>query len=222
VRLTDGHRPAAVGSRRFAQLHTDGRGFTLIEIMLAVSILAVVILLATAALRVGLRAWEAGQRRVDLQQEGRALVELLSEALAGATPYQGRLGSNPERVVLFEGEPDEVRFVTTAPPLTLDAPAAPYHAVILGRKGSDALRLVERLVPSDDPFPADGPERVLSSSITRFRLEYRDDAGAWQERWDGREAGGLPTAVRLELAVGGLVRSAPALVVALALGRQPQ
>jgi hypothetical protein len=115
-----------------------------------------------------------------------------------------------------------VRFVTTAPPLTLDIPAAPYHAVLLGRKGPDALRLVERLVPSDDPFAEDGSERVLSSSITRFRLEYRDDAGAWQERWDGREAGGLPTAVRLELAVGGLVRSAPALVVALPLGRQPQ
>ncbi len=101
------------------------RGFTLIEILLAVSTLAVVVLMATGALRVGLRAWESGQRRVDLQQEGRALVELISDALAGASPYQGRLGISPERVVLFEGEPDEVRFVTNAPPLMLDAPAVP-------------------------------------------------------------------------------------------------
>ena len=195
------------------------RGFTLIEILLAVSTLAVVVLMATGALRVGLRAWESGQRRVDRQQEGRALVELISDALAGASPYQGRLDISPERLVLFEGEPDEIRFVTNAPPLMLDAPAVPFHAVVLGRKGQGALRLVERLVPSDEPFTP-GLERVLSRSVTRFTLAYRDESGAWQERWNAREAGGLPTAVRLELAIAGLGRATPPLVVALPLGRQ--
>ena len=194
-------------------------GFTLIEVMLAVSILAVVVLLATAALRVGLRSWETGQRRVDLQQEYRALVELVSESLAGAFPYQGSLGQNPERVVLFQGEPGEVRFVTSAPPLSLDAPAAPFHAVVLGRTGEDTLRLVERLVPADDPF-APGPERVLSRSVTRFTLAYRDESGAWQDTWDGREAAGLPSAIRFELAVGRLSRPAPAVVVTLPLGKR--
>ena len=200
-------------------LRPDRRGFTLIEVLIAVSTLAVVVLLATAALRVGLRAWESGQRRVELQQESRALVELIGDALAGAHPYQGRLGLSPERVVLFEGEPDEVRFVTNSPPLMLDAPAVPFHAVVLGRQGDNALRLVERLVPTDEPF-APGSERVLSRSVTRFTLAYRDDSGAWQERWNARDAGGLPTAVRLELAIGGLSRATPALVVALPLGRQ--
>lgn len=195
------------------------RGFTLIEILLAVSTLAVVVLMATGALRVGLRAWESGQRRVDRQQEGRALVELISDALAGASPYQGRLDISPERVVLFEGEPDEIRFVTNAPPLMLDAPAVPFHAVVLGRNGQGGLRLVERLVPSDEPFTP-GLERVLSRSVTRFTLAYRDESGAWQERWNAREAGGLPTAVRLELAIAGLGRATPPLVVALPLGRQ--
>jgi hypothetical protein len=123
--------------------------------------------------------------------------------------------------VLFEGEPEEVRFVTSAPPLMLDAPVAPFHAVVLGRKEHDALRLIERLMPSDEPF-APGPERVLSRSITRFRLAYRDEFGAWQERWDGREAGGLPTAVRLELTIAGLVRAAPAVIVTLPLGKRTQ
>jgi general secretion pathway protein J len=195
------------------------RGFTLIEILLAVSTLAVVVLMATGALRVGLRAWESGQRRVDRQQEGRALVELISDALAGASPYQGRLDISPERVVLFEGEPDEIRFVTNAPPLMLDAPAVPFHAVVLGSNGQGALRLVERLVPSDEPFTP-GLERVLSRSVTRFTLAYRDESGAWQERWNAREAGGLPTAVRLELAIAGLGRATPPLVIALPLGRQ--
>jgi prepilin-type N-terminal cleavage/methylation domain-containing protein len=202
-------------------LGPDRRGFTLIEVILAVSIVAVVVLLATAGLRVGLRAWETGQRRADLQQESRALVELISESLAGTFPYQGRRGLSPERVVLFHGEPEAVHFVTSAPPLTLDVPAAPFHAVVLGRKENEALTLIERLVPADDPFAA-GPERVLSRSVTRFSLAYRDEDGNWQERWDAREAGGLPTAVRFELVVGSLVRSAPSVIIALPLGQRTQ
>ena len=199
---------------------SDSRGFTLIEIVLAVSIFAVIVVLATAALRIGLRAWEAGQRRVDLQQESRALVELVTDTLAGAYPYQGRLGLSPQRVVLFEGEADEVRFVTSSPPLVLDAPAAPFHSVVLGRKGSDGLHLVERLVPTDEPFGA-GSERILSKSVARFALAYRDETGAWQERWDGKEAGGLPTAVRLELVVDP-TRATPAVVIPLPMGKRTQ
>jgi general secretion pathway protein J len=199
---------------------SDSRGFTLIEIVLAVSIVAVVVLLAASALRVGLRAWESGQRRVDQQQERRALVELLSETLAGAFPYQGRRGLSPERFVLFEGDADGVRFVTNAPPLVLDAPTAPFHAVVLGRNGSDELRLSERIVPTDEPFES-GSERILSRSVARFRLAYRDETGAWQERWDGKEAGGIPTAVRFELAVDP-ARAAPALVIPLPLGKRSQ
>jgi general secretion pathway protein J len=211
-----------VSARAFPrQLGPDRRGFTLVEVVLAVSIAAVVVLLATAGLRVGLRAWESGQRRADLQQESRALVELISESLAGTFPYQGRPGLSPERVVLFQGEPEEVRFVTSAPPLTLDAPATPFHAVVLGRKGDDALKLIERLMPADEPF-APGPERVLSRSVTRFSLAYRDENGGWQDRWDAREAGGLPTAVRFELVVGSLVRTAPAVIVTLPTGTGTQ
>ena len=78
-----------------ARVRRDSRGFTLLEVILAVSILAVIVVLATAALRVGLRAWESGQRRADLQQENRALVELVSETLAGASVYRGRSGRVP-------------------------------------------------------------------------------------------------------------------------------
>lgn len=210
-------RPAA---RRVVP-RIDVRGFTLIEIVLAVSILAVVVLMATAALRVGLRAWEAGQRRADLQQETRALVELVGELLAGTTPYQGKLGTNPERVVLFEGEAEEIRLVTSAPPLVLEAPVAPFHAVVLGRRGNDELHVAERLVPTDEPFES-GADRVLSRSVTRFSLAYRDETGAWQDRWDASAAGGLPTAVRFELRIGGAAVAMPAVVVPIPLGKQSE
>jgi general secretion pathway protein J len=175
----------------------DARGLTLVEILIAFTILGVIVVLLVTSLRVGVRAWEAGERRAVSQQELRAIVELITEAVSTAVVYRGRLGQGLERVVLFQGEADEVRFVTTAPPLVLDAPAAPYHAVTLRLAGDGELRLVERLVPADEPF-GETPYVVLSRGVRSLRFEYRDDEGLWQSQWD-TDRQGIPTAVRVEL-----------------------
>jgi general secretion pathway protein J len=170
---------------------------TLLEILIAFTILGIIVVLLVTSLRVGIRAWEAGERRAVSQQELRAIVELITEAVSTAVVYRGRLGGGLERVVLFQGEADEVRFVTTAPPLVLDAPAAPYHAVTLRQASDGELRLVERLVPADEPF-GETPYVVLSRGVKSLRLEYRDDEGLRQSQWD-TERRGIPTAVRVEL-----------------------
>ena len=194
---------------------------TLLEVLLAITILAVIVVVLVASLRVGVQAWEAGERRAAAQQEVRAIVELLTEALSAAYPYRGPSGDGAERVVLFEGEGEEVHFVTTAPPLLLDAPAAPFHAVTLRRTDDDQLRLVERLVPTDEPF-GDRPSVVLSRTVSALKLEYRDDQGAWQPRWEKRN-NAVPTAVRVELTIhqaGQAAGRSAAFVVPLALGKR--
>jgi general secretion pathway protein J len=184
-----------VGSRR------GQAGMTLLEVIVAITILSVIVGVLLAGLRVGVRAWEAGERRAAAQQELRAVIELLTEALATAAPYRGRLGDGLDRVTLFQGESEEIRFVTTAPPLMLDVPAAPFHAVTVRRTSDDQLRLVERMVPADEPFGQDGARAVLSRAVTGFKVEYRDGEGAWVDRWDPRNTRGLPSAVRVALTV---------------------
>jgi general secretion pathway protein J len=184
--------------RRRSPLPSAG-GMTLLEVLIAITILAVIVVLLVTSLRVGVRAWEAGERRAASHQELRAMVELLTEALSTAVPYRGRLGEGLERVVLFEGEADEVHWVTTAAPLVLDAPVAPFHAVTLRHAGEEELRLVERLVPNDEPF-GETPAVILSRAVTRLRVEYRDQEGLWQSRWD-KSKNALPVAVRIELTI---------------------
>lgn len=195
-------------------------GMTLLEVLLAFSIFAVIVVVMLAGLRVGVRAWEAGERRAAVQQEMRAVIELLTEALSTAYPYRGRLGGGLERVVLFVGEAAEVRFVTTAPPLALDAPAVPFHAVTLRHTAENELRIVERLVPAEEPF-GDSPHTVLSRSVTGFRLQYRDDQGLWQDKWSGQTTAALPSAVRVELTLRerGRAEKTATFLVPIALGK---
>ncbi len=196
-------------------------GMTLLEVIVALTILVVIVTVLLAGLRVGVRAWEAGERRVAAQQQLRAVIELLTEALATAVPYRGRLGDGLDRVTLFQGESEEIRFVTTAPPLVLDAPATPFHAVTVRRTNEDQLRLVERMVPADEPFGDDGARAILSRSVTAFKVEYRDGQGAWMDRWDPRNAGGLPSAVRVGLTIRerGQAERTTTFLVPIALGR---
>jgi general secretion pathway protein J len=199
----------------------DQAGMTLLEVLVALTILSVIVAVLLAGLRVGVRAWESGERRAAAQQELRAVIELLTEALATAAPYRGRLGDAPDRVTLFQGEADEIRFVTSAPPLVLDVPAAPFHAVTVRRTSDDQLRLVERMVPADEPFGQEGARAVLSRAVTGFKVEYRDGEGAWVDRWDPRNNRGLPAAVRVALTVQpkGQNERTATFVVPIALGR---
>ena len=82
--------------------------------------------------------------------------------------------------------------MTTAAPLFLDAPAAPFHAVTVGRGDNDELWLVERLVPADEPFRPT-PRTVLARSVTAFKVQYRDAQGLWTDRWEAKSPGVLPT-----------------------------
>jgi general secretion pathway protein J len=195
-------------------------GMTLLEVVLALTVLAVVVVLLSGGVRVAVRAWEAGERQVAAQQETRVVVEIVAEALASALPLRGRVGESPERVLLFEGEPEALRFVTTAAPLGLEPADAPFHAVTLARGSAERLVMGEKLLPATEPFTG-GVETTLARAVSSLRLAYRDGEGTWRDRWDARAEGGLPTAVRVELALGGAgaARAHPPVVVPLALGK---
>ena len=90
--------------------------------------------------------------------------------------------------------------MTSVPPLFLEAPAVPFHAVTLRHAADDReLRVTERLVPNDEPFGED-PHVVLSRVIEAVRFEYRDEEGTWQDRWE-RNRNALPVTIKVELTV---------------------
>jgi prepilin-type N-terminal cleavage/methylation domain-containing protein len=60
------------------------RGFTLIEVLVAMSILVVIVLIMTQLFHQASVAWEGGLRQVEMSMEGRAALNLISGELAQA------------------------------------------------------------------------------------------------------------------------------------------
>lgn len=176
------------------------RGFTLLELVIALSIVAALLVILVGGLRVGLAAWRQGEDRAEVHQHLRSLAELLSRSLAGTFPYQMPPPSGGKPVVQFQGEEGRLSFVTFSPPFPLPAPIA-FTAVTLAHEGGErpGLAVREKALPNVDPFEQVTPVFV-DPAVTAITFRYLRPTGGWEARWDGAAEGGLPQAVEIRLA----------------------
>ena len=193
------------------------RGFTLLEVLIALSIVGMLLVIAFGGMRVALSAWRQGDDRADVHQHVRGVAVIVARGLGAAYPYQGTRGLSPERVVLFKGSERRVEFVTQAPPFPL-APTIAFTAVVIALEEGDEPGLVirERALPNRDPF-TDAPVVFRDASVTTLTLSYMDESGGWQDAWDGEDDQKIPRAVKVSVgtAAGTRAYTLPALTVSL-------
>lgn len=174
-----------------------GRGFTLIEVVLALSIAAAVLVIVFSGLRVGLAAWSRGEARAAQLDHARGVVVLLERALDGAFPYRYVPAEERAVRILFEGRPDQVTFATITPPFPADGPIA-FTAVSLSSEPA-GLTLRQQVLPNFPALDRLAP-LLVDPETTGVRFRYLGgQSGIWQDEWDvGREES-IPRAVEITL-----------------------
>ena len=196
------------------------RGFTLVELVLALAISGALLVMLLGSLRVGLAAWHQGDERAAAHQHLRSLSELLVGSVAAAFPYHQSGPQGGDATVQFKGEEGRLSFVTFAPPFPLAAPM-PFVAVTIGMRGGDnpGLAITERALPNFDPFEEAQPIFV-DASVTAVKFRYLHGDGGWEESWDGAGERGLPRAVQVTLtsSLGGRAESLPPLTISIPVG----
>jgi general secretion pathway protein J len=199
------------------------RGFTLLEVVIALAIVAALLAVAFGGLRVALAAWRQGEDRAEVHQHVRTLMTVLSRSIAAAHPYRISAGDAPEPVVQFDGQPDRLSFVTLAAPFPLAAPIA-FTAVRLEVDGGDEPGLVvrERALPNRDLFTKAEPV-LRDPAVTALSFRYLRPDGDWEDRWDGAEEEGLPAAVQVSLkaTLGGRPAALPPITISLRTVKPP-
>lgn len=199
------------------------RGFTLLELVIALAIVGALLVVAFGGMRVVLGAWRQGEDRAEAHQHVRGAALALARIVGGAYPYRASRGEAPDPMVLFDGSERRLEFVTASPAVPFEAPIAFAAVVVTVDEGGERPGLVirQRALPNREPF---GEAAVVfhDPAITSLELRYLDEVGAWQDAWDARDRG-LPRAVRIALGatLGGRQQALPPLTVSLRLGVEP-
>jgi general secretion pathway protein J len=200
------------------------RGFTLLETVIALTLLAVMLSLLFGGLRAGLRAWDAGSERGDRADQVLLTASFLRKELAAAFPWRFK---DPLVVKLaFSGERDALRFVSMRPADIGGGGLAFVSFAFEPGQGTDGGRLVMRRVlaasEATDFSSLDRADRYpLLDGVSAVRFSYYGAENdqtppTWSEKWDFTQR--MPSHVRIELA---LVRGRlPDIVVALKLGEE--
>lgn len=186
------------------------RGFTLLELILAITIMGTIILIALGALRMGQRSWEKGDAVAENNQRLRIAAERIRQQLSEATVYIGP--GEDAAVIGFAGQADEIRFASR---LSL-IPGREQGIVFVHYRVFDTpdqgrvLGFYERPVVMLDRMPdiAPGPEAYhrlivgLGDASWAYRGTGEAIGGGWQRIWDAGEQLALPDAVRFSFQPG--------------------
>jgi len=209
-------------------------GFTLLELLIAMTILGVVVVLLFGGLRIGVRAWEKGEAGIEDNQRQRVVLDLMRRQIVSARVVPPSRTTDEEtqaREARYRVAGDEktlrlASYVPVIPGNTYGQVVARYSVSADEEGDTERLRLEEKnlvlLALEEDweeALSAAEPVELLSG-VTEMGFEYLkvavDEDGtvnsAWQSAWDPESDEGYPRAVRITLQTDS--KTSPYVVVA--------
>lgn len=207
-------------------------GFTLLEMLVGLTLLGVLLILIYSALNIGLRAWDTGDQRASEASHQRIVQSFLRRELGQVFPIRWR--GIPESRIAFEGAKKELKFVTA---LNLGA-AIKEGGLQWGHlyladdpeEGQDGRRrqslFLKREVFDLQAKDWDGLGRAKSTrliagvkeiEIAYFGAENDTSDPKWMDEWN--QPLRMPLLVKISIKTD-LGRDVPELVVALKLGEE--
>ena len=90
-------------------------GFTLMEVLISITLMSILTVTVHYGYRVGLDSWSRAEKTLERERRVQSVLDLMSRQLGSMVPYYSRqsLDGAPVDVLLFHGANEGVRFVST-------------------------------------------------------------------------------------------------------------
>ena len=201
--------PSGLGfARRRRRPRRPHAGFTLLELTIALTLLALLSAVLAGSLRLAGRSTDGGQAKVDEAASMRLAQEFLRTNLEAQHPL--RMRKMLEWPLLFRGTRNELRYAADLPPRVAGGGIWYFRLAVRADESRSPLTL-ERVIPDlqADELPEFAvPERsVLAEGIAELTLGYfgraadEDEAvnvePTWRDHWD--DAQQLPMMIRIDV-----------------------
>jgi len=187
-------------------MRSRARGFTLVELTVALVLMAAIAAVVFGSLSLAARSWDGGEAKAQEVSDMRAAQSYLRAQISAQYPQ--RVWKAEELPLMFAGERDEIRYAAALPERVAEGGVYYFRVAVANVDGKSQL-VQERAVP--EPGATVAPDfgaaerSVLADGIGELRIGYfgRDadvgdaDAPTWRDRWDDRQR--LPLLVRIDV-----------------------
>lgn len=184
-------------------------GFTLVELLLAVTLMGLLLALAYGGLRAASRASTSGQAVLEESSRLRITHQFIRKQLNLMLPLafdQEEEGGQDRDRTLFEGIPERITFVGPMPGyLARGGPQVQVFELVEGDNGLQLQFMHAPLQGFEREFLLDREPVVLLEGLEYAGFEFlevdvENETTAWVSEWENGSL--MPTAVRLDLDLG--------------------
>ena len=186
-------------------------GFTLLELLISLTIVGLIVVVIFGSLRIGIRAWEKGERDVESQQRKRIVLDLVKHQMSSICMREVKGEDNSS--FLFRGTDKSMEFVSLislVPGNQLGEVYVKYAVVEAekpeGDKGEAFMYYEKNIIfleGGKDPGNVEEDKYIdLIPVVYNIGFEYmgqgtEEEPSEWKEDWDPEAEKGLPRAIRI-------------------------
>jgi type II secretion system protein J len=200
-----------------ARVRIEVGGFTLLELLVAMTLMVVVASCLYTALYTGFKARQSALSAVEPTSQALSAIELLKQDVYGVLPPKGTLagafiGTNSRS--RNGADADYLEFRTTQTYAITCQPMGGIGKIELALEDDDddnsvrdSYRLIRKVTTNLlSPKEVDPEEQVLCRNVMSLNLRYFD-GDAWLDEWDSTaDANSLPKAVEVDIEIANTVR----------------
>jgi general secretion pathway protein J len=198
----------------------DDGGFTLLEVIIAVTLVAIMAVALWAVTSLSIRSWNRGTEFIDVNQRHRSITTMLRKQMSSVFPIftpPANTGAGQFTTsvgfLLFNGTESDMQFVSLNSMHFGENPGLTLISYAIERQPQGSLSLVEKEEPYICQDPEDSASTIESASLAVFEnlesctFEYYDPgdgvlsaAPGWVTEWDGKTLGRMPKAIAVTIA----------------------
>ncbi len=187
------------------------QAFTLIELIISLTIIAIILVIIFGAFRIGIRAWEKGEKDIDKQQRYRIVLDLIHRQITSITYKKANIDDKEQLILKGDSKSFEFASHVSLKPENKFGVAYVKYLVVEGENQRERLIAYEKnmvLFDKDFKFNDIDPDAFfeLIPNASSISFEYLkppelglEEDPEWQDTWDPENDQGLPLAVKLSV-----------------------
>jgi general secretion pathway protein J len=180
-------------------------GFTLIEVLIAMTLLGIMVVLLFSSMKICADSWQKGEKKISEVNETAIVYQFFQHHLSNTLPLWNDSSDEENKMFGFQGKNQELQFVSSFPASAKKA-GLQLFSLNLIRDGNEQVIQVSitPFYPTLDGENWRKEEVTLLRHVRSFSLSYYvidetqpEPEGNWQEEWIDQET--LPRLVKIKI-----------------------